>query len=150
MRPPGMTDSTDESVTSRIKAVFRRLEDGFHQQDADVFDGRFTRDAVQVTAAGQRLRGWEAIHRYHQERLEGHAHGLRVELKIMSIGLLAPHVAMVHTLQETTSSDGDVRRNSGTWTLVERDGDWWICAVQQTNVVELPPDWDARAGTESD
>jgi hypothetical protein len=49
-----------------------------------------------------------------KERLEGHAHGLRVALKVVSIGLLAPHVAMVHTLQETTSSDGDVRRNSGT------------------------------------
>ncbi len=137
MRPAGMIDNSNMQARSEITSVFARLEDGFHQQNADIFDEHFSRDAVQVTAAGQRMTGWDAIHRYHKERLEGHAHGLRVVLNAESIGFLAPTVAIVHTLQETTVGEGDVRCNSGTWTLIERDGKWWVCAVQQTNVVDL-------------
>ena len=148
MRPVGMIVSPDESVIREIKEVFTDLEDGFHQQDADVFDSHFSRDAVQVTAAGQRMLGWDEIHRYHRERLEGHAHGLTVALQVESVGLPAPTVAIVHTLQETTTPDGGVRRNSGTWTLVERNGGWWICSVQQTNVVDLPPGWPADESTD--
>ncbi|GAA2358520.1 hypothetical protein GCM10009854_41180 [Saccharopolyspora halophila] len=144
MRPSAASRPLDETTRRKIEAVFRGLEDGFHRQDAEVFDGHFAQDAVQVTAAGQRLSGWDAIHRYHEERLGGHARGFRVRMNVEECGLLAPDVAVAHTLQETTTPDGDVRRNSGTWTLVERDGAWWVCAVQQTNVVDLPPDWNAH------
>lgn len=146
MRPLGKINSANDAAKDTITAIFARLEDGFHRQDADIFDSDFAQDAVQVTAAGQRMSGWDTIHQYHKERLEGHAHGLRVVLKVDSIGFLTPAVAIVHTLQETTTGDGDVRRNSGTWTLAERDDKWWICAVQQTNVVDLAPGWDAHSG----
>jgi uncharacterized protein (TIGR02246 family) len=149
VRPVGMIESPDESMVRKIQKIFTDLEDGFHQQDADAFDRHFSQDAVQVTAAGVRMEGWNEIHRYHKERLEGHAHGLTVSLKVENIGSPAPNVAIVHTVQETTTSDSGVRRNSGTWTLVERNGDWWICSVQQTNIVDLPPDWSARADPES-
>ncbi|SDS33152.1 conserved hypothetical protein [Brevibacterium sandarakinum] len=148
MRPTGLIDNSDKRARSEITSVFKRLEDGFHQQDADIFDAHFSRDAVQVTAAGQRMTGWDAIHSYHKERLEGHAHGLHVALKVESIGFLAPTIAIVHTLQETTAGEGDVRCNSGTWTLIERAGKWWICAVQQTNVVALPSEWSAHSDSD--
>lgn len=148
MRPAGLIDHSDERARTRIASVFTTLEDGFHQQDADIFDDHFAQDAVQVTAAGQLMSGWDAIHSYHKERLEGHAHGLHIALNVESIGFLTPTIAIVHTRQETTTGDGDTRCNAGTWTLLERGGQWWICAVQQTNVVDLTSDWSDRAGSD--
>lgn len=137
MRPTAATGDVDDETAARIRAVFARLEDAFHAGDADAFDDQFTRDAVQVNAAGQRLVGWSVIHRFHKERLEGHSAGLRVALRVEAIALVATDVAVVNTLQET-HAPGGVYRNAGTWVLVERDGTWWISTAQQTNVMELP------------
>ena len=136
LRPTAATTKADDGTDARIRAVFTRLEDAFHAHDADAFDDQFTEDAIQVNAAGQRLVGWNVLHRFHKERLESHATGLRVALHVESIKLLAPDVAIVHTIQETHASDA-VRRNAGTWVLVERGDSWWIQAAQQTNVAEL-------------
>lgn len=132
--------ATDDVVA--IERLFTGLEDAFHRQDADAFDARFSADAVQVTAAGQELRGWDEIHAYHRERLQGHTHGLRVDLDVVNAAFLSTEVAVVHTLQTTTAPGGE-RRNAGTWTLAKRGGDWWIFAAHQTNVVDLPLGWGA-------
>ncbi|MFC3996609.1 YybH family protein [Nocardiopsis sediminis] len=118
---------------ARVAEVIAEREDAFNRGDADLFDRRFTADVVVVNAAGRRFEGWAEIHAYHAARLGSRPPGVHTRLTVLASAFPGPGTAVVHTSQLLTTPDGE-RTTLGTWTMAERDGEWWICSLQQTAV----------------
>lgn len=119
--------------TARIRELLAVLEAAFAQADAERFDAPFTADVVFTAVDGARFVGWEALHAYHRDRLSTPTDALTTWYELEHISFPAPDVAVV-ALRQPIEVAGARRANVGTWTLVKRDGAWWVCAAQNTGV----------------
>ncbi len=138
-RPKALDFPVSEQDASQIKELVAGLEAGFNQYDAAMFDRQFTADALFVTASGKRLLGWDEMYAYHKEALEGRQQGKQVRFSVLSLSFLSQDVAVAHTKQDYVHvPDGGA--NHGTVVMTRKNGAWWICAMQQTNVVAPPED----------
>jgi uncharacterized protein (TIGR02246 family) len=125
----------DEEDVSSITAIFAELTAAFAEHDAVKFDARFAADIVFTAVNGVRFTCWEDIHAYHKERLDHHAEGIRTWYEIDRITFPAPGVAIAFVRQPVTTEHG-TRTNVGTWVLSQKDGQWWVCAIQNTAVAQ--------------
>lgn len=132
-RPNSQSDLSEQQDQRRIEEIFTELENAFREADAARFDARFTQDVVFTAVNGARFVGWDALHAYHRERLAVPTDGIRTWYEIERVTFLAPGVAMAFFRQPIETA-GTRRANVGTWILVKQDGDWWICAGQNTGV----------------
>lgn len=132
-RPSGQGALSQQRDSRRIEEIFTELENAFREADAAGFDARFTEDVVFTAVNGARFVGWDDLHAYHRERLAVPTDGIRTWYEIERVTFPAPDVAMVFFRQPIETA-GTERVNVGTWVLVRRDGDWWICAGQNTGV----------------
>lgn len=133
-RPTAYRSPVDEDDISQIEALVARLEVAQNQADPVLFDQRFTVDASFVSASGTRLLGWEEVHEQHRAGLASAPPGTRVRLRILELRFLNHDVAVAHTKQEYLAPETGT--NHGTVVLTKRNGSWWICAMQHTNVVQ--------------
>ncbi|SFT81404.1 conserved hypothetical protein [Actinopolyspora lacussalsi subsp. righensis] len=132
-RPKAHHDDDHEEDLHAIRKVFDELETAFVEHDAAKFDDRFTADTVFTAVNGVRFQDWQELHEYHKERLENHADGIRTWYEIEQVIFPRSDVAIVCLRQPAISQAGR-RANVGTWILSKLDGQWWICAAQNTGV----------------
>ncbi|MGW0665014.1 SgcJ/EcaC family oxidoreductase [Streptodolium elevatio] len=120
-----------------IDEVFAEIQAGVSEFDADRVGARFTANASFTTPAGQRFDGWEAVNSHHRRQLANPVEGFRTRIALERVTFPAPDTAVVCVRQNASTAAGDFA-NAGTWVLVKRDGDWWVHAVHNTNVVNVP------------
>lgn len=130
-----MTDDADrrQCDIEEISGIFRELIAAFDRHDAAGFDRRCTDDIIFTAVNGARFTTWDDLHAYHQERLTHHADGIETWYDIEQIVFPTPDIAVVAVRQPIVTVDG-ARANVGTWVLVRRAGDWWVCAIHNTGV----------------
>lgn len=133
VRPLRQNATDGKGDTDAIEDIFVELTTAFAERDAAKFDHRFTEDAVFTAVNGRRFTNWQDLHAYHKDRLANHADGIRTWYEIERIIFPGPDIAVVAIRQPLHTSNG-VRANVGTWVLVKRNGQWWVCAVQNTGV----------------
>ncbi|MGK5628995.1 SgcJ/EcaC family oxidoreductase [Streptomyces sp. URMC 123] len=133
-RPTAARPMPDERDARAIEEVIASLEEGFNAKDAAILDRWFTADAVTIVPNGTILRGWDELFPYHSARLAGPVKDWSTAFSVLDIAFLGPDTALVNTRQETTTPDGGFA-NHGTCVLVRKDGQWWLAAMHQTNVV---------------
>ncbi|WP_369200774.1 SgcJ/EcaC family oxidoreductase [Streptomyces sp. PU-14G] len=122
-----------EEDRQRIRELFTELEAAFAQADAARFDAPFAADVVFTAVDGARFAGWEALHAYHRDRLSTPTDAITTWYELEHIAFPAPDVAVV-ALRQPIEVAGSRRANVGTWTLIKRDGSWWVSAAQNTGV----------------
>ncbi len=132
-RPSAYTVPVDEHDARRIEELVARVEDGFNRKDAATLDGPFTRDAVVTVPDGTTLRGWDDLFAYHTARLAGPVNDWNTRMSVLDVRPLSPGVAVAHVRQDTTTPDRTFG-NRALLVVVEKDGTWWICAMQNTTV----------------
>lgn len=133
----------DEHDIEQIGQLVAELEAGQNQNDVDLLDRRFTSDALWVTASGTRLLGWDEMNAHHRIALADAPEGLRVRFSILRLHFLSEDVAVAHTRQDYLSPETGT--NHGTAVLTKKNGTWWICAMQHTNVASRRSRGTARA-----
>ncbi|MFC6963177.1 YybH family protein [Halocatena marina] len=138
-RPTAQQSPTNEQAVTQIEERFVTLETGFNQNDPTMLDRLFTADAVVVVPDGTVVRGWEEIYAYHTARLESPANNWHTNYSIPIIMFPNEDIAVVHTRQTTTTPERTFT-NHGTSVMIETDDEWWICAMQNTNVVDRSPE----------
>ncbi|MEU7317214.1 SgcJ/EcaC family oxidoreductase [Streptomyces sp. NPDC007083] len=141
-RPSTPTTPRDEEGTARFKEdkhrieeLFADLEAAITQADAARFDAPFAADVVFTAVDGARFVGWKALHAYHRERLSTPTDAITTWYELEHITFPAPDVAVV-ALRQPIEVAGTRRANVGTWTLIRRNGSWWVSAAQNTGVAE--------------
>jgi uncharacterized protein (TIGR02246 family) len=82
---------------------------------------------------GTTLRGWDEICAYHTARLAGPVSDWSTCVTVVSVNSLSAGTAVIQMKQDTTTPDRSFS-NRGTIVAVKKDGQWWISALQNTNV----------------
>lgn len=125
--------TTHHDDTHAITHLFHQLETAFAEHDATKFDQPFTDNVIFTTVNGKRLIGWKALHAYHQERLQNHAHNIQTHYHIEKITYPNPQTAIVFLRQPITHPHHQ-QENVGTWILIKQNNQWHITAGQNTHV----------------
>jgi uncharacterized protein (TIGR02246 family) len=131
-RPKAYAFPAEDREVRAIADLVAGLQDAQNDHDAARFDRQFTADALFVTASGTRLLGWDEMYAHHKKSLDRADSSVRVRFTVLSVNFLSSDVAIAHTRQEYVSEAG--ASNHGTAVLTKRDGTWWICAMQHTNL----------------
>ncbi|WP_094979759.1 YybH family protein [Rhodococcus pyridinivorans] len=132
-RPQTDHTTAEQRKINEIDALFSDLITAFDRHDAMEFDRRFTEDVVFTGVDGARFTNWAELHAYHQERLTHHGGGITTWYEREAIRFPSPDVAVVAVRQPIDTAAGS-RANVGTWVLIRRAGQWWVCAMQNTGV----------------
>jgi hypothetical protein len=145
--PPRPTLGIDGAVAREaeraVDLLVRDLQAGWDGHDADVTDRRLGDDVLWGSPYGATLQGYDRLHVIH------------VDLKRKSVGGRASHFDVVQWLapapgvvlaqvRRTALDDageaippddtGDAFSEMALYALVQRDGDWWVAAGQNTPI----------------
>ncbi|WP_280234904.1 SgcJ/EcaC family oxidoreductase [Nocardia cyriacigeorgica] len=132
-RPSSSADESESTDIAEIEGLFRHLEAALSAGDAAAFDDVFTEDIMFINPAGRIFRGWNELHTYHRAVL-GKSTAAQARYDIIAVRFLTTDHAIVN-LEQTLNTPEFSLTNRGTWVLVRRDGAWWVCSAQNTNVV---------------
>jgi uncharacterized protein (TIGR02246 family) len=129
---PQDTSSTDED---QVRALYRRMLDGWNARDADVFAATFAEDGESIGFDGSQMSGRAEIAASLRGIFADHTTVAYVA-KVRRVRFLAPEVAhllAVVGMVPPGRSDIESRLNAEqTLVTVKRDGQWRIAFLQNT------------------
>ena len=136
---PALDDpSARAAATSAVGQLVAGLQDGLDRADADAYDRQFASDVVWGSPYGATVSGYEALNAAHHSLM---AAGVAPRSRYEIVQLMSPRpgVAIAH-VRRNDLSDGAGRRFSemAMYVLVERGGQWWLAAGQNTPIAERP------------
>lgn len=134
----------DASRTARATAVteqfVQRLQDGLDRGDADHYDSRFAPDVLWGSPYGQVLAGFTALNTAHRSMMStprpGHSRYEIVRAAMPADDLVVAHVRR-RSLHSSPIGTADFSEMA-LYVLVERDGEWWLAAGQNTPIADKP------------
>jgi len=136
---PALEDfSATAAATGAVERLVAGLQDGIDRACADVYDRQFASDVLWGSPYGATLSGYEALNAAHHSLM---ATGVAPASRYQVVQLMSPvpGVAIAHVCRNDLS-DGKNKRFSemAMYVLVERGGQWWLAAGQNTPVAEPP------------
>lgn len=124
-------DST--AVRSEAKAAVARLvsqlQQGLDNSDADVYDRSFAADIVWGSPEGGSLTGFDDLNAVHHQLMAANA-APPSHFEVVEVRAPASGVAIAHIRRQALEAGGF--SEIALYTLVERDGQWWLAAAQNT------------------
>src|SRR5580704_10066458 len=136
---PALDDpSARAAATSAVERLVAGLQDGVDRACADVYDRQFASDILWGSPYGATLSGYEALNAAHHSLM---AAGAAPPSRYQVVQLMSPlpGVAIAHVRRNDLSDDKDKRFSEmAMYVLVERGGQWWLAAGQNTPVAERP------------
>ena len=121
-----------------VDRLIAALQDGVDRADADAFDAQFASDVMWGSPYGATVRGFPMLNAIHHSLLAG---GVAPPSRYEVVQLMSPiqGVAIAHVRRDDrTAVDGTGFSEMAMYVLVERDGEWWLAAGQNTLVAERP------------
>ncbi|MGH3521833.1 MAG: SgcJ/EcaC family oxidoreductase [Mycobacterium sp.] len=117
-----------------------RLQRGLDSGDADLYDSMFAADVLWGSPYGQVLTGYERLNIAHRSMIDtpklGHS-----RYEIVQTSMPAEGVVLAHVRRQSLSpaaADGPDLSEMALYVLIERDGQWWLAAGQNTPVRGKP------------
>jgi uncharacterized protein (TIGR02246 family) len=126
------------AAASAVERLVASLQDGVDHADADIYDARFASDVLWGSPYGATVRGYPALNAAHHWLM---ARGVAPPSRYEVVQLMspAPGVAIAHVRRADLSADsGNGLSEMAMYVLVERDGQWWLAAGQNTLITERP------------
>lgn len=108
------------------------LQMGLDDADADTYDGSFAADVLWGSPYGGTLSGFAHLNTAHRSLMAKRA-APPSRFEVVAVSAPAPGVAVAHIRRQALDADGF--SELALYTLVERDGHWWLAAAQNTPVV---------------
>ena len=138
-RRPALDDpSARAAAAGAVERLVAGLQDGIDHASADVYDRRFVSDVLWGSPYGAALAGYKALNAAHHSLM---AAGVVPPSRYQVVQLMAPlpGVAIAHVRRDDLSADPDKRFSEmAMYVLVERGGQWWLAAGQNTPIAERP------------
>jgi uncharacterized protein (TIGR02246 family) len=131
-RPDAYDTSGHEHDIRQIHERIAELEAGQNANDPARIGRPFAADILFVTASGMRLLDWNEMHALHRRSVDDAPDGRSARFSVLDLRFLTPDVAVAHTRQDYLPPESG--SNHGTVVLAKKNGAWWICAMQHTNV----------------
>lgn len=129
----------DNSRITRIDieatALAAQLQKGLDSADADTYDSWFAADIMWGTPKGATLTGYSKLNAIHHQLM---AAGVAPASTFEVVGTQspAPNVVIVQIRRRATVPGGF--SEMAMYVLVERDGEWWLAAAQNTPILDQP------------
>ena len=136
---PALDDpSAGEEAAGAVERLVAGLQDGVDRGSADVYDRQFASDVLWGSPYGATLSGYEALNAAHRSLMAaGAAPASRYQVVQLMNPL--PGVAIAHVRRNDLSAGKDKRFSEmAMYVLVERGGQWWLAAGQNTPIAERP------------
>ena len=134
MTRPTLSGPTD--VARQVAAAFAaELQRGLSAGDAAGYDGSFAADVLWGSPYGATVHSLDELLTIHRRLMAaGTAPPSRFE--VVAVRAPAPGVVVAQIRREALEPGGF--SETAMYTLVERDGRWWLAAAQNTPVAEPP------------
>jgi uncharacterized protein (TIGR02246 family) len=143
----GLTGPAGDRARSAVERQVAELQAGLHDQDAELYNRRFSADVIWGSPYGATVDGYERLHAIHQ-RLHASADRGDSRYEIVRVLTPAPDVVVAQVRRTALdehgeaipSLEGEARFSEmALYVLVHRDGDWWLAAGQNTIVIADSP-----------
>jgi uncharacterized protein (TIGR02246 family) len=135
-RPVLDDPSARAAATGAVEKLVAGLQDGLDRASADAYDRQFASDVVWGSPYGSTVCGYEALNAVHHSLMAaGVAPPSRYE--IVQLMSPVPGVAIAQVRRNDLSDDtGERFSEMAMYVLVERGGQWWLAAGQNTPIAE--------------
>jgi uncharacterized protein (TIGR02246 family) len=134
---PALDDpSARAAAASAVEKLIAGLQDGLDRSSADAYDRQFASDVLWGSPYGATVSGYEALNAVHHSLMAaGVAPASRYEIVQLMSPL--PGVAIAQVRRNDLGDDKDQRFSEmAMYVLVERGGQWWLAAGQNTPIAE--------------
>ncbi len=137
-RPALEDPSARAAAVGAVERLVAGLQNGVDRASADVYDRQFASDVLWGSPYGATLSGYEALNAAHHSLMAaGAAPPSRYQVVQLTSPL--PGVAIAHVRRNDLSDDKDKRFSEmAMYVLIERGGQWWLAAGQNTPIEERP------------
>jgi uncharacterized protein (TIGR02246 family) len=136
---PALDDpSARATAAGAVERFVAGLQDGVDRACADVYDRQFASDVLWGSPYGATLAGYEALNAAHHSLM---AAGVAPPSRYQVVQLMTPRpgVAIAHVRRNDLGDGQDTRFSEmAMYVLVERGGQWWLAAGQNTPIAERP------------
>lgn len=127
---------SDDSAAQRaaeaaVERFAAELQKGLDDADADTYDDSFAADVLWGSPFGATLAGFEKLNAVHR-RLMSDRKAPPSRFEIVAVSAPAPGVALAHIRRRALEGGGF--SETALYTLVERDGRWWLAGAQNTPI----------------
>jgi hypothetical protein len=128
------------AAASAVNEFVAGLQDGIDGGSGDVYDRQFASDVLWGNPYGGTLSGYRPLNAAHRTLM---AAGVAPPSKYQVVQLVTPvpGVVIAHVRRNDLRPDTALRFSEmAMYVLVERGGQWWLAAGQNTPVAERPQD----------
>jgi uncharacterized protein (TIGR02246 family) len=135
-RPVLDDPSARASATRAVERLVAGLQDGLDRADADAYDRQFASDILWGSPYGATVFGYEALNAAHHALM---AAGVAPRSRYEIVRVVSPGsgVAIAQVRRNDVGDDADARFSEmAMYVLVERGGQWWLAAGQNTPIAE--------------
>lgn len=133
-RPYVSDPAAQAAAEAAVERFAAELQNGLDTSDAEAYDRSFAADILWGSPYGQTLDNLdELLDIHHQLMAAAVAPPSRFE--IVAVLAPAPGVAIAHIRRRAVDDAGF--SEMALYTLIERDGRWWLAAAQNTPIAEV-------------
>jgi uncharacterized protein (TIGR02246 family) len=125
---------SERDAEHAVGLLVQDLQAGWDEHDADITDRRLGDDVLWGSPFGATLQGDERLHAIHEDLKRKDVGGRASRFEPVQWLSPAPGIVLAHVRRRTLDTDGDAFSEMALYVLVERDGDWWVAAGQNTPI----------------
>lgn len=134
-RPQLDDHSRSSIIDTEATALAAQLQKGLDAADADSYDDWFAADIVWGTPKGATVRGYDQLNTIHHRLM---AAGVAPESRFEVVAAQSPAPNLVVAQIRRQATDPGGFSELAMYVLVERDGEWWLAAAQNTPIIDQP------------
>jgi uncharacterized protein (TIGR02246 family) len=135
---PALDDPVARPDAARaVDQLVAGLQDGLDRSGADAYDRQFAADVLWGSPYGKTVSGYRALNAIHRKL---HADHVAPPSRYQVVGVISPlpgvAIAQVRRDDLTAAAPGEGFSEMALYVLIERGGQWWLAAGQNTPIVD--------------